>query len=53
MPLFDRIIYIRDGVIEEHGTFEQLMLKKGGFYMAWEDFQKKHVLGTEDKTEAA
>lgn len=43
VPLFDRIFYIRDGVLEESGTFEQLMMKKGGFYLAWEDYQKKHV----------
>jgi len=43
VPLFDRVIYVRDGIIEEQGSFEQLLAKKGSFYMAWEDYQKKHV----------
>lgn len=49
VPLFDRIIYIRDGIIEEQGSFEQLLMKKGAFQMAWEDFQKKHVLPPQDE----
>ncbi len=52
VPLFDRVIYIRDGIIEEQGTFEQLMMKKGGFYVAWEDFQKKHIPGGEETVAA-
>ncbi|NMC62109.1 MAG: ABC transporter ATP-binding protein, partial [SAR324 cluster bacterium] len=27
VPLFDRIIYVRDGLIEEQGSFEQLLAK--------------------------
>ena len=47
VPLFDRIIYVRDGAIEEQGTFEQLLAKKGAFWVAWEDYQKKHVAGAQ------
>ena len=41
VPLFDRIIFIRFGVIEEVGTFEELIAKKGPFYYAWEDYEKR------------
>jgi ABC-type multidrug transport system fused ATPase/permease subunit len=43
VPLFDKIIYVRHGVIEEVGTFEELIAKRGSFYLAWDDFEKRLV----------
>lgn len=39
-PLFDRIIYIRDGKIKEQGTFSELKSSGQAFASAWSDFQK-------------
>lgn len=41
VPLFDKIIYVRNGRIEEVGTFEELLLKKGAFFVAWDDHEKQ------------
>lgn len=43
VPLFDKIIYVRHGVIEEVGTFDELIAKRGSFYLAWDDFEKRLV----------
>lgn len=45
VPLFNRIIYIRDGKVKESGSFDELIEKKGEFFAAWEDYQKKVVSG--------
>ena len=41
VPLFDKIIFIRDGAVEESGSFSELMRKAGSFSRAWEDYIKK------------
>lgn len=41
VPLFDKIIFIRDGRVEEVGGFTQLMQKDGAFAKAWEDYIRK------------
>ena len=46
VPLFDKIIYVRHGVIEEVGTFDELIQKRGSFYLAWDDFEKRLVKDT-------
>ena len=46
VPLFDKIIYVRHGVIEEVGTFDELIAKRGSFYLAWDDFEKRLVKDT-------
>lgn len=43
VPLFDKIIYVRHGIIEEVGSFEELITKRGSFYLAWDDFEKRVV----------
>ena len=41
VPLFDKIIFIRDGNVEETGTFTELLESGGSFARAWEDYIKK------------
>lgn len=43
-PLFDRIIYVRDGRIEEDGTFTELKTGSGPFSLAWADFERNLVV---------
>ena len=43
VPLFDKIIYVRHGMIEEVGSFEALLEKRGSFFLAWDDYQKRMV----------
>lgn len=43
-PLFDRIIYVRDGKIEEDGTFSELKSAGGAFGTAWADFERNLVV---------
>lgn len=45
VPLFDRVLFVRRGIVEENGTFAELLAKKGAFASAWEDFERK-VVGT-------
>ncbi len=53
VPLFDKVIYVRDGKVEEVGTFEELIALKGGFYLAWQDYEKKLVRGAEHQVQTA
>jgi ATP-binding cassette subfamily B protein len=41
VPLFDRILFIREGQIIENGSFSELLRKGGAFAEAWEDYEKK------------
>jgi len=41
VPLFDKIVFVRQGRIEEVGGFNELLLKRGAFYYAWEDYQRR------------
>lgn len=41
VPLFDKIIFVRDGCIEEIGSFTDLLKKGGAFAKAWEDYMRK------------
>jgi ABC-type multidrug transport system fused ATPase/permease subunit len=43
VPLFDKIIYIREGKIEEIGTFPELRASGGAFAAAWDDYEKNAV----------
>ena len=39
-PLFDRIIYIRDGCFVEQGSFQEMLAARGLFAALWDDFQR-------------
>jgi ATP-binding cassette, subfamily B, bacterial len=41
VPLFDKIVFIRDGQVVELGSFSELLQKKGAFFAAWEDYIKR------------
>lgn len=41
VPLFDKIVFVRDGAVEEFGTFTELLQRGGSFSRAWEDYIKK------------
>ena len=43
VPLFDTIIYVRNGQIEERGSFEELRSAGGPFSIAWADYEKTIV----------
>jgi len=43
VPLFDKIVYIRRGQIEEVGSFRELLEKRGAFFQAWDDYEKKII----------
>lgn len=46
VPLFDKIVYIRRGQIEEVGSFKELIEKRGPFFQAWDDYEKKVIQDT-------
>ncbi|RIL09478.1 MAG: hypothetical protein DCC75_06420 [Proteobacteria bacterium] len=41
VPLFDKIVLIRNGRIEETGSFDQLLAQNGQFAAAWADYQTR------------
>ena len=41
VPLFDKVVFIRDGRVEETGSFNELLERGGPFSRAWEDYIKK------------
>jgi ATP-binding cassette subfamily B protein len=41
VPLFDKIVFVRDGAVEEYGTFTELLQKGESFARAWEDYIKR------------
>ncbi len=46
VPLFDKIVYIRRGQIEEVGSFKELIERRGLFFQAWDDYEKKVIQDT-------
>lgn len=47
VPLFDTIVFIRRGKIEEVGSFPELLERKGSFCAAWKDYEAKIFKGVE------
>lgn len=47
VPLFDKIVYVRQGRIEEMGSFAELLERRGPFYLAWKDYEEKVIKGTD------
>ena len=45
VPLFDKVVYVRDGRIEEVGTFPELRAAGRGFSAAWADYERTVVSG--------
>lgn len=45
VPLFDKVIYVRDGRVEEIGTFPELRAAGRGFSAAWADYERTVVSG--------
>jgi ABC-type multidrug transport system fused ATPase/permease subunit len=43
VPLFDTIIYIKDGRVEEVGGFPELRAAGRGFSAAWADYERTVV----------
>ncbi len=43
VPLFDKIVFVRHGQIEEVGSFKELLDRRGPFAIAWEDYERKIV----------
>ena len=43
VPLFDKVIYVKNGLIEESGSFNELVELNGSFALAWSDYQSKVV----------
>jgi ATP-binding cassette, subfamily B, bacterial len=41
VPLFDKVIYIRAGKVEEVGGFQELIERGGAFAKAWEDYERR------------
>jgi ATP-binding cassette subfamily B protein len=45
VPMFDRIIYIKDGRVEEVGSFPELRAAGRAFSAAWADYERTVVSG--------
>lgn len=43
VPLFDKVIYIKDGRVEEVGSFPELRAAGRGFSAAWSDYERTVV----------
>ena len=43
VPLFDTIVYVKDGRIEEVGSFPELRTAGRGFAAAWADYERTVV----------
>jgi ATP-binding cassette, subfamily B, bacterial len=41
VPLFDKVIYVANGKVEEVGTFQELIDAREGFFRAWDDYERK------------
>ncbi len=47
VPLFDTIVFVRRGKVEEVGTFAELIERQGLFSQAWRDYESKVFKGSE------
>jgi ATP-binding cassette subfamily B protein len=45
VPLFDKIVYVRDGRIEEVGSFPELRSAGRSFAAAWSDYERTVIKG--------
>jgi ATP-binding cassette subfamily B protein len=45
VPLFDKVIYVKDGRVEEVGTFPELRSAGRGFSAAWSDYERTVTSG--------
>jgi ABC-type multidrug transport system fused ATPase/permease subunit len=45
VPLFDKVIYVKDGRVEEVGTFPELRAAGRGFSAAWSDYERTVTSG--------
>jgi ABC-type multidrug transport system fused ATPase/permease subunit len=45
VPMFDTVVYIRDGRVEEVGSFPELRAAGKGFSAAWADYERTVVAG--------
>jgi ABC-type multidrug transport system fused ATPase/permease subunit len=45
VPLFDKVIYVKDGRIEEVGSFPELRSAGRGFSAAWSDYERTVTSG--------
>ncbi len=41
VPLFNKVVYVQNGKVEEVGSFDELLAKGGLFAAAWEEYQKR------------
>ena len=46
-PQFHRIVFMRNGRIEEQGTFDELLSRRGPFAQAWADYQVQQAVGAQ------
>jgi hypothetical protein len=53
VPLFDTIVYIHRGRIEEIGGFTELLERRGAFHQAWKDYKARIVKRNEGDSEQA
>ncbi len=45
VPLFDKVIYVKDGRVEEVGSFPELRAAGRGFSAAWSDYERTVTSG--------
>ncbi len=50
VPLFDKVIYVKDGRIEEVGSFPELRAAGRGFSAAWSDYERTVTSGESGAT---
>ena len=50
VPLFDKVIYVKDGRVEEVGSFPELRAAGRGFSAAWSDYERTVTSGESGTT---
>jgi len=50
VPLFDKVIYVKDGRVEEVGSFPELRAAGRGFSAAWSDYERTVTSGESGAT---